>query len=65
MSTEPLPLPESFALTLRGYDREQVGERLAELGEEPRLTEAAVLVAEAERGLPARSPGSVPSLRSV
>ncbi|WIX75570.1 hypothetical protein QRX50_29165 [Amycolatopsis carbonis] len=32
-----LPLPESFALTLRGYDREQVDERLAELHEDLRL----------------------------
>ncbi|MFF4596357.1 hypothetical protein [Amycolatopsis sp. NPDC001319] len=32
-----LPLPESFALTLRGYDREQVDDRLAELHEELRL----------------------------
>ncbi|MGW4487428.1 hypothetical protein ACWEOE_26720 [Amycolatopsis sp. NPDC004368] len=30
-------LPESFALTLRGYDREQVDDRLAELHEELRL----------------------------
>ncbi|QRP50065.1 hypothetical protein [Amycolatopsis sp. FDAARGOS 1241] len=32
-----LALPESFALTLRGYDREQVDERLAELHEELHL----------------------------
>ncbi|MEV6898730.1 hypothetical protein [Amycolatopsis sp. NPDC051372] len=30
-------LPESFALTLRGYDRAQVDDRLAELHEELRL----------------------------
>ncbi|WP_103354255.1 DivIVA domain-containing protein [Amycolatopsis sp. CA-128772] len=29
--TAPLPLPESFALRLRGYDREQVDERIDEL----------------------------------
>jgi cell division septum initiation protein DivIVA len=32
-----LPLPESFALTIRGYDRDQVDERLAELHEELHL----------------------------
>ncbi|NBH04987.1 DivIVA domain-containing protein [Amycolatopsis sp. SID8362] len=32
-----LPLPTSFALTLRGYDREQVDEHLAETQEELRL----------------------------
>ncbi|MFJ7214505.1 DivIVA domain-containing protein [Amycolatopsis sp. NPDC098790] len=36
-----LPLPESFALTLRGYDRDQVDERIDEL-----LTEIGLLTAD-------------------
>ncbi|MEV0074483.1 MULTISPECIES: hypothetical protein [unclassified Amycolatopsis] len=32
-----LPLPDSFALTLRGYDRGQVDDRIAELHEDLRL----------------------------
>ncbi|WP_410674239.1 hypothetical protein [Amycolatopsis sp. cmx-4-68] len=48
--TAPLPLPESFALTLRGYDREQVDERIDELLAEIRLLTADrdAAVAEAE-----------------
>ncbi|SFW83399.1 hypothetical protein [Amycolatopsis australiensis] len=48
--TAPLPLPESFALTFRGYDREQVDERLDELLAEIRLLTADrdAAVAEAE-----------------
>ncbi|MDQ7804492.1 hypothetical protein Q5425_12160 [Amycolatopsis sp. A133] len=38
--TAPLPLPESFALTLRGYDREQVDQRIDELLDEIRLLTA-------------------------
>lgn len=38
--TAPLPLPESFALTWRGYDREQVDERIEELLTEIRLLTA-------------------------
>jgi cell division septum initiation protein DivIVA len=34
---DTLPLPLSFALAVRGYDREQVEEHLAELHEEIRL----------------------------
>jgi DivIVA domain-containing protein len=45
-----LPLPLSFALAVRGYDREQVDEHLAELNEEIRLLtvdrDAAVTAAE-------------------
>jgi DivIVA domain-containing protein len=45
-----LPLPVSFALAIRGYDREQVDEHLAELHEEIRLLttdrDAAVAAAE-------------------
>ncbi|MEU4251390.1 hypothetical protein AB0F15_28650 [Amycolatopsis sp. NPDC026612] len=36
----PLPLPESFALQVRGYDREQVDERIDELLAEIRLLTA-------------------------
>ncbi|WP_439381130.1 DivIVA domain-containing protein [Amycolatopsis lexingtonensis] len=45
-----LPLPTSFALTLRGYDREQVDEHLAELRDELRLLtlDRDAAVAEAE-----------------
>ncbi|WP_372664869.1 hypothetical protein [Amycolatopsis kentuckyensis] len=45
-----LPLPESFALTLRGYDRDQVDERIDELLTEIRLLTADrdAAVAEAE-----------------
>ncbi|WIV55168.1 hypothetical protein [Amycolatopsis nalaikhensis] len=39
--TAPLPLPESFALTFRGYDRTQVDERIDEL-----LAELALLTAD-------------------
>jgi cell division septum initiation protein DivIVA len=48
--TAALPLPESFALTLRGYDREQVDERIDELLAEIRLLAADrdAAVAEAE-----------------
>lgn len=48
--TAPLPLPESFALTFRGYDREQVDERIDELLAEIRLLTADrdAAVAEAE-----------------
>ncbi|MEQ0565580.1 hypothetical protein ABJI51_41430 [Amycolatopsis sp. NEAU-NG30] len=48
--TAPLPLPESFALTFRGYDREQVDERMEELLAEIRLVTADrdAAVAEAE-----------------
>lgn len=48
--TAPLPLPESFALTFRGYDREQVDERVDELLAEIRLLTADrdAAVAEAE-----------------
>ncbi|ADJ46290.1 hypothetical protein AMES_4465 [Amycolatopsis mediterranei S699] len=47
--TAPLPLPESFALTFRGYDREQVDERIDELLAEIRLltTDRDAAVAEA------------------
>jgi cell division septum initiation protein DivIVA len=38
--TAPLPLPESFALTWRGYDRAQVDERIDELLAEIRLLTA-------------------------
>ena len=38
--TAALPLPESFALTWRGYDREQVDERIDELLAEIRLLTA-------------------------
>ncbi|QKV72910.1 DivIVA domain-containing protein [Amycolatopsis sp. Hca4] len=46
----PLTLPESFALTFRGYDREQVDERIDELLAEIRLltTDRDAAVAEAE-----------------
>ncbi|WP_329049065.1 DivIVA domain-containing protein [Amycolatopsis sp. NBC_01488] len=37
MNTQSLPLPTSFALTLRGYDRDQVDEYLAETRDELRL----------------------------
>ena len=49
--TAPLPLPESFALTFRGYDREQVDERIDELLAEIRLltTDRDAAVAEAEQ----------------
>jgi DivIVA domain-containing protein len=45
-----LPLPTSFALTVRGYDREQVDEHLAELHDELRLLtlDRDAAVAEAE-----------------
>jgi DivIVA domain-containing protein len=45
-----LPLPVSFALAVRGYDREQVDEHLAELHEEIRLLalDRDAAVAEAE-----------------
>ncbi|MBE1495810.1 DivIVA domain-containing protein [Amycolatopsis lexingtonensis] len=45
-----LPLPTSFALTLRGYDREQVDEHLAEIRDELRLLtlDRDAAVAEAE-----------------
>lgn len=45
-----LPLPTSFAITLRGYDREQVDEHLAELQDEARLLvfDRDAAVAEAE-----------------
>ncbi|MEV4053137.1 hypothetical protein AB0J55_18280 [Amycolatopsis sp. NPDC049688] len=45
-----IPLPESFALTFRGYDREQVDERIDELLTEIRLLTADrdAAVAEAE-----------------
>ncbi|MGW3993811.1 hypothetical protein [Amycolatopsis sp. NPDC004772] len=48
--TAPLPLPESFALTFRGYDRAQVDERIDELLAEIRLltTDRDAAVAEAE-----------------
>ncbi|MEV6824641.1 hypothetical protein [Amycolatopsis sp. NPDC051102] len=48
--TAPLPLPESFALRLRGYDREQVDERIDELLAEIRWlsTDRDAAVAEAE-----------------
>ncbi|WP_206786197.1 DivIVA domain-containing protein [Amycolatopsis sp. MtRt-6] len=48
--TAPLPLPESFALTFRGYDREQVDERIDELLAEIHLLTADrdAAVAEAE-----------------
>ncbi|WP_370964379.1 DivIVA domain-containing protein [Amycolatopsis sp. cg9] len=38
MTTRELPLPTSFALTVRGYDRDQVDEHLADLHEDLRLT---------------------------
>jgi cell division septum initiation protein DivIVA len=56
--TAPLPLPESFALTFRGYDREQVDERIDELFAELHLltadrdaavTEAETLARQLER----------------
>lgn len=37
MTSDALPLPVSFALAVRGYDRDQVDEHLAELNEEIRL----------------------------
>ncbi|WP_328616979.1 DivIVA domain-containing protein [Amycolatopsis sp. NBC_00355] len=37
MTPGALPLPVSFALAVRGYDREQVDEHLAELHDEIRL----------------------------
>lgn len=50
MSTGTLPLPTSFALTMRGYDREQVDQHLAELHDEIRLLtlDRDAAVAEAE-----------------
>ncbi|WP_410586615.1 DivIVA domain-containing protein [Amycolatopsis sp. lyj-23] len=52
--TAPLTLPESFALTFRGYDREQVDERLEELVAEIRLLTADRDAAVAEAGHLAR-----------
>ncbi|GLY38319.1 hypothetical protein Amsp01_043430 [Amycolatopsis sp. NBRC 101858] len=37
MTPDALPLPVSFSLAVRGYDREQVDEHLAELHDEIRL----------------------------
>ncbi|GAB3146585.1 hypothetical protein GCM10027258_38500 [Amycolatopsis stemonae] len=37
MNSPALPLPVSFALAVRGYDREQVDEHLADLHDEIRL----------------------------
>ncbi|SEF24590.1 DivIVA domain-containing protein [Amycolatopsis pretoriensis] len=37
MTPDALPLPVSFALAVRGYDREQVDEHLADLHDEIRL----------------------------
>jgi DivIVA domain-containing protein len=51
VSPDTLPLPVTFALTVRGYDREQVDEHLAELNEEIRLLtlDRDAAVAEAEQ----------------
>ncbi|UOX93007.1 DivIVA domain-containing protein [Amycolatopsis sp. FBCC-B4732] len=50
MTTGTLPLPTSFALTMRGYDREQVDQHLAELHDEIRVLtlDRDAAVAEAE-----------------
>jgi DivIVA domain-containing protein len=50
VTPDSLPLPVSFALAVRGYDREQVDEHLADLNEEIRLLtlDRDAAVAEAE-----------------